>query len=530
MAEARNRNKLLGEKEEEEFETPILGNDTSSAGQFSEKMATPLDVALTGTAAGAVAKKIPGLSQLGQIPGNIASTNIAPEAAKGTDAVSKALRIGSQVGKVGLKGAGIPLFAYSALDSGVRGATGRGVSERIGEDVIAPVASGVQKLVTGDRMNQGAMTDAEQDLISKGLNPQKPIKDRRGRITGYEKVSLTEDLPTSQTSPNLSSVAGAAGAAGASPSVADQSSALDNLRNSLNNIQGVVGGGEVPLQSVSADGAMQPISEQDAQAFQAMQRLQGTPTYSGVQEEGMVPVVDPTGQRSFMTPEDKALAEERMLQQKIAQQQRMVGMLQDPAYQDFRDQQRAEQAAGRATFEQASMLKDANIDAAKAAREAAEASPSAGDPFTSAQLRDAFGGGDKLKAAKALMRAGINPFTNKSLEVEALQEAQLRSNLAEEPTQNKYEQAESYLRKVASDYDITDPKEIQEFVMDNMPGMLRNEGFYLPGKDDPLRKLSPENRSRVEKYAQDRGIPVKEAMDELINEGELTAELSQTEQ
>ena len=521
MAEARNRNKLLGEKEEEEFETPILGNDTSAVGQFSEEMATPLDVALTGTAAGAVAKKVPGLSQLGQIPGNIASTNIAPAAAKGTDAVSKALRMGSQVGKVGLKGAGIPLFAYSALDSGVRGATGTGISERIGEDVIAPVASGVQKLVTGDRMNQGAMTDAEQDLISKGLNPQKPIKNKRGSIIGYEKVSPTEDLPTS---PNLSS------AAGASPSVADQSSALDNLRNSLNNIQGVVGGGEVPLQSVSAEGTMQPISEQDAQAFQAMQRLQGTPTYSGVQEEGMVPVVDPTGQRSFMTPEDKALAEERMLQQKIAQQQRMVGMLQDPAYQDFRDQQRAEQAAGRATFEQASMLKDANIDAAKAAREAAEASPSASDPFTSAQLRDAFGGGDSLKAAKAQMRAGINPFTNKSFEVEALQEAQLRSNLAEAPTQNKYEQAESYLRKVASDYNITDPEEIQKFVMDNMSGVMRNEGIIPPGEDDPLKKLSPENKSRVEKYAQDRGIPVKEAMDELINEGELTAELSQAGQ
>lgn len=161
--------------------------------------------------------------------------------------------------------------------------------------------------------------------------------------------------------------------------------------------------------------------------------------------------------------------------------------------------------------------------------------PADGRQFKDSELRDIFGGGDKLKAAKAMQRAGINPVTQTSFaEEEATIAAKQRSGIPK-PREDKYQTAMDAATKYAQSQGIDlNTLEGQSFLNQIALSIFGNmgeydtpiyEGPYLPGRepdkgvpeqpteltDDQEEGLNKEQSKMYQAYLKDKDNPEAQA-------------------
>ena len=164
------------------------------ATEFSERSSDLLDTALLGAGATALAKKVAPESVVSSV-GNFLQKN------PNLQSVAKNL---TSVGGKAAKITNVPLFAYTVADSAVREATGRGISERTGEEIGGAVGNllfpGAEERsaftaaptlqALADQKAQGAMT--EDDKVDNLQSALQSVPDTPQVVPGT--------LPTAQES------------------------------------------------------------------------------------------------------------------------------------------------------------------------------------------------------------------------------------------------------------------------------------------------------------------------------------------
>jgi hypothetical protein len=416
--------------EEEELENMLIGQNQRRtntrpeeiAVQFSEGSSDLLDTALLGAGATSLAKKVAPESVVSSV-GNFLQKN------PNLQSVAKNL---TSVGGKAAKITNVPLFAYTVADSAVRESTGKGISERAGEEIGGAVgnllfpgakersaftaAPTLQALA--DQKAQGAMTEDDKvDNLQKALQsvPDTPQVVPGTLPTPQEAGQRLIDAAKEFYPGAFPAETPAAPAAPAAPALPDPA------RTALTTEQ-MQGLSPDALQAIRTPSIPESVTSAEVPA--GLGPLRPVDPRTG---EFLSPEVIAAGERAGLTfPSQVALPQEQApaslppmseAETRARLQQRFgaptISQLQSVAQpqeteRDARVQDR-DRRPGESQTERDTRLANEKVTRSVSAQ---------GRSFTDSELRRAFG--DDYQEARIKDANGINPFTDVSYEKERL--------------------------------------------------------------------------------------------------------------
>ena len=395
-----------------------------------------------------------------------------------------------------------PLALYGAIDYGVRAATGKGVSERVGEGIGTGVSrmAGMDPMAEVPGISAGELMDAENQRRRSAGEPEMSVQESKSMLDTLVGRGFKDDI----TAPSLATLQqrqaprrqgraevetvgdanipsptafspGLMPVAPQTPQAPTPDEAVDSVRTKLDSVQAPaapavpasVAAEQAPAPAPAApvapaapaapvDPVTAPISA--AEFMQQSPGGEGVPApqvISGTPQEGLVPVIDPTSG-------DLVYADPATATSFTAPRQRQAPSLAsiqaDPFYQQAMRERSIRQAGGENMYLKESMARQETIEdqAQRPGETAAErdtrvaqskvkrSASAAGRRYTDAQLRRMFPDKEDRRRAKAQDQAGINPLTDRPYAQEQQESAAVDARIAElerrgEPKRSEYD-------------------------------------------------------------------------------------------